>query len=298
MFVKKNTLKEIKLYFKSKLSTLYSDNEIKSIVKELTIQRFEINTIEYISFSVTRLSESDLLFYRDAVKRLENEEPFQYILGDIWFYDLNLKIDSRALIPRPETEELVDWVATDFKEFFQPIVMDLCSGSGCIAFALKSVLSTSQVIAAEYMDEALELIEENGRRTDLDVKIESMDVLNYEDFKRFQIESFDCWVSNPPYILNSEKALMAPNVLEHEPEISLFVDDEDPLIFYRVIAENAMIYLRDEGVLYYEINERLADEMTQLLEEIGFVNIEVRKDLQGKDRMMKALKVSSRHESK
>ena len=298
MFVKSNVLSEIKLYFNKELSNLYSSSELRLIIKELTIQRFEISTSEYMSFSNTKLSESDLLFYRSALKRLKNEEPFQYILGETWFYDLNLKVDPRALIPRPETEELVDWVNNDLKTLQSPVVMDLCSGSGCIALALKSNLSVSEIVATEFSQGALSLIEENKIKTGLDIEVAPMQVLKNEQYLSFKKESFDCWVANPPYIPEKEKALMAPNVLEHEPHMALFVEDNDPLIFYRVIAENAMIYLKEGGALFYEIHEELTHPMLALLEDIGFVNIEVRKDLQGKDRMMKALKVSSRHESK
>lgn len=296
MFVQANTLKEIKRYFNSELSSLYTESEVKLIVKDLTIKRFDIRYSEYVLFSEERLSESDLLFYHEALKRLRNEEPFQYILEEVWFYDLNLKIDSRALIPRPETEELVDWIKTDLKNAPESKIMDLCSGSGCIALALKSLLPESNVAAVEYSEDALSLLRENEKRTNLSLEISSMDVLNEDHYSVFRPNSFDCWVSNPPYIPNKERTLMAPNVLEHEPGMALFVTDEDPLVFYRVIAEKALIYLRSGGTLYYEINENLTASMLTLLEGLGFVNIEVRKDLQGRDRMMRAQTLPSRHE--
>lgn len=298
MFVQANTLKAIKRYFNSELSNLYTENEVKLIVKSLTVKRLMISEIEYFLLSDKRLSESDLLFYHGALKRLRNEEPFQYILEEVWFYDLNLKIDSRALIPRPETEELVDWIKTDLKNIPRSKIMDLCSGSGCIALALKSLLPESNITAVEYSEDALSLLRENEKRTNLSLDISSMDVLNEGDYSGFAPNSFDCWVSNPPYIPNKEKSLMAPNVLEHEPLMALFVTDEDPLVFYHSIADKALIYLKDGGSLYYEINENLTASMVILLKRLGFVNIEVRKDLQGKDRMMKAQKVSSHHEPK
>ena len=248
MFVKANTLGEIKHYFNDQLSDLYSSNEIKLIIKELSINRFKINQVDYISSSEMRLSESDLLFYHNALKRLRNQEPFQYVLGETWFYDLNLKIDSRALIPRPETEELVDWIVKDFSQVERPVIMDLCSGSGCIALALKSGLKDSKVVASEYSRDAISLIEENKTRTNLEIQIEEMDVLKSDAYSVFSEESFDCWVSNPPYIPEQDKALMASNVLEHEPHIALFVDDSDPLIFYREIGLNALKYLKEEGL--------------------------------------------------
>ncbi|MFT6982320.1 MAG: release factor glutamine methyltransferase [Crocinitomicaceae bacterium] len=297
MFVQANSLKEIKRYFNSELSILYTESELKLIIKELTIKRLDISSVDYLLLSEKRLSESDLLFYHDALKRLRNQEPFQYILGEVWFYDLNLKIDSRALIPRPETEELVDWIKTDLKNLSQPTMMDLCSGSGCIALALKSLMPESNCSAAEYSEDALSLLRENAKRTNLSLDISKMDVLNEDDYSYLAPNSFDCWVSNPPYIPTREKSLMAPNVLKHEPLMALFVTDEDPLVFYRVIAEKALVYLKKGGALYFEINENLTASMLALLEGLGFVNIEVRKDLQGKDRMMKAQTVSSHHES-
>ena len=296
MFVQANSLEEIKRYFNSELSNLYTESEIKLIIKELTIKRLNISPVDFVLVLRERLSESDLLFYHDALKRLRKQEPFQYILGEVWFYDLNLKIDSRALIPRPETEELVDWIKTDLKNHSQPTIMDLCSGSGCIALALKSLMLESNCSAAEYSEDALSLLRENTKRTNLSLDISKMDVLNEDDYSCLVPNSFDCWVSNPPYIPTREKSLMAPNVLKYEPLMALFVADEDPLIFYRVIAEKALVYLKKEGVLYFEINENLTVSMLTLLEGLGFVNIEVRKDLQGKDRMMKAQTVSSHHE--
>ena len=296
MFVQANSLEEIKRYFNSELSNLYTESEVKLIIKELTIKRLNISPVDFVLVLRERLSESDLLFYHDALKRLRKQEPFQYILGEVWFYDLNLKIDSRALIPRPETEELVDWIKTDLKNHSQPTIMDLCSGSGCIALALKSLMLESNCSAAEYSEDALSLLRENTKRTNLSLDISKMDVLNEDDYSYLAPNSFDCWVSNPPYIPTREKSLMAPNVLKHEPLMALFVADEDPLIFYRVIAEKALVYLKKEGVLYFEINENLTVSILTLLEGLGFVNIEVRKDLQGKDRMMKAQTVSSHHE--
>lgn len=298
MFVKTNTLSAIKDYFNANLSDLYSSNELKVIVKELSIKRFNIRPVEYLHFTDSKLSESDLLYFYNALKRLKLQEPFQYVLGETWFYDLNLKIDSRALIPRPETEELVDWATSDFKTFSKPVIMDLCSGSGCIALALKNNLPSAFVTAIEFSKDAIDLIRENKKQTKLDIEVVEMDVLNLNHYSNFKSNSFDCWISNPPYIPEKEKTLMAVNVLEHEPEMALFVENDDPLVFYRGIGKQSQIYLKEGGVLYFEINENLGEETVDLLKQMGFVNIELRKDLQGRDRMVKARKVSSRHERK
>jgi len=298
MFVQSNRLSEIKTFFHSKLNSSFSENEINLMLKYLTMKRLDIGSVEYINSSNSLLSESDLLYFNFALKRLLKNEPFQYILGDVEFYGLELNCDTRALIPRPETEELVDWVLETIDKQSKLEIADLCSGSGCIALALKSKLPNSEIIAAELSDSAIELIEENSLKTNLRVIPTRMDVLKENDYSIFDSHSFDCWVSNPPYIPNKEKALMAENVLDFEPHMALFVVDNDPLIFYREIASRAKRYLKDGAYLFFEIHEDLGVEMNELLKQKGFVNIELRKDLQGKARMMRGQHVISSHESK
>jgi len=177
-------------------------------------------------------------------------------------------------------------------------MMDLCAGSGCISFGLKSILRDSRVVAVELSKEAISLIEENKLETKLSIDIVEGDVLKPESFSSFEKESFDCWVSNPPYIPSKDKAKMHKNVLDFEPGMALFVENELPLVFYKEIAESAKEYLKESGSLYFEIHESYGSEMVSLLENLSFVNIELRKDLQGRDRMIKAQKVSSPNESK
>lgn len=298
MFVPSNRLSDIKVYYQSKLSTIFSENEINLMVKYLAIKRLNLSALDYINSSNKLLSESDLLYFNFALKRLLKNEPFQYILGDVEFYGLELNCDQRALIPRPETEELVDWVLETLDEQLFLEIADLCSGSGCIALALKSKLPNSEIIAAEISEDAIALIEENCLKTKLRIIPNKMDVLDAQSYSNFDPNSFDCWVSNPPYIPNKEKTLMAENVLDFEPHIALFVEDDDSLIFYREITVKAKKYLKNNGHLFFEINENFSDEMIEMLNENGFVNIELRKDLQGKARMMRAQNVISSHESK
>lgn len=293
MFVSSNRLSDIKSYYHSKLATLFSENEINLMVKHLSLKRLNISSFDYLSSTPILLSESDLLYFNFALKRLLKNEPFQYILGDVEFYGLELNCDARALIPRPETEELVDWIieTLDPKSYLE--IVDLCSGSGCIALALKSKLPNSEIIAAELSEDAIELIEENCIKTNLLVIPRKMNVLNADEYINFDANSFDCWVSNPPYIPNKEKALMANNVLDFEPHMALFVEDSDPLVFYREIAIQAKQYLKQNGYLFFEIHENLSDEMIEMLKSQGFVNIELRKDLQEKARMIRAQNVIS-----
>lgn len=298
MFVQSNRLSDIKSFYHSKLASLFSENEINLMLKYLAIKRLNISDIEYISASNNLLSESDLLYYNFALKRILNNEPFQYIIGDVEFYGLELNCDARALIPRPETEELVDWVLSTLNKNAKLEIADLCSGSGCIALALKSKIPNAEIIAAELSDDAIALIEENCIKTDLHVIPLKMDVLRDAEYSSFEEGSFDCWVSNPPYIPMKDKQMMSENVLDFEPHLALFVEGNDPLIFYSKLAENARKYLKNYGYLFFEIHEDYSEEMKSMMLLKGFVNIELRKDLQGKARMMRAQNVISSHESK
>ncbi len=293
----KNDLEAVKSFFQENM-TGYSSTEINLMVKYLVIKRLNINESDYLIQQPFLFSGSDLLFFRDAVKRMQKNEPFQHVLGEVEFYGLLLNSDKRALIPRPETEELVDWVVNSFDRNDLLKMADLCSGSGCIALALKSVFAKSEVNAIEFSKEAIELIQENCRKTELQLIINEIDVLEKGPFSQFQKNSFDCWVSNPPYIPTKDKAIMHANVLEFEPEMALFVEDNDALIFYERISKQANLFLKPNGLLFFEIHEDLAEETVSILKSNNFVNIELRKDLQGKDRMIKAQKLSSQNESK
>ncbi|MDG1148550.1 MAG: peptide chain release factor N(5)-glutamine methyltransferase [Crocinitomicaceae bacterium] len=297
MFVKHNNLTEIKNYFKVQL-TEFSNTERSSMVRQLAVKRLGISAAEFLLSDDVLLSESDLLYFRSAVKRLQANEPFQYILGELEFYGVVLRSDRRALVPRPETEELVDWVVQTLDGCESKLVLDLCSGSGCIAFALKRALPMLVVKAMELSEEAFELIRENTELTTIAIDVVKADVLIPESYSRFQKKSFDVWVSNPPYIPGSDKKRMHKNVLDFEPHMALFVADKDPLLFYREVAINAKEYLKHEGYLFFEINEDFGTEMIDLLSSLGFVNIELRKDMQGRARMMRAQNVLLSYESK
>ncbi len=299
MFVQSNRLSAIKSYFHAQLKEQFSLNEINLMVKYLAIKRLDFKESEYVFHGEDLLSESDLLYFNFALKRIRANEPFQYVLGDVEFYGLELLCDKRALIPRPETEELVDWIVETFQnQIAEPLkFVDLCAGSGCIALALKSKFSNAEVIAAELSDEALQLIEENKLKTSLDIVPVKMDVLSTEAYERLKNEKSDCWVSNPPYIPMRDKTQMHENVLAFEPHLALFVDDEDPCVFYREIAAQAKECLKNKGWLFFELHEELGSEVEKIVSDLGFVNIELRKDLQGKERMLRAQCLSSRHES-
>lgn len=293
MFVKGNSLNDINSYFSKELSSKFSTNEVKLITQSFITKRLNISLEDLIFKTDILFSESDLLYFRNAIKRLKNDEPFQYVIGDTEFYGLIIKTDNRALIPRPETEELVDWVLSDYQDGPYKI-LDMCSGSGCIAIAIKSKRKASNVQAAELSSKAIALIEENIRETGQNIQVVKIDVLDDGAYEQLETD-YDVWVCNPPYIPLKEKGFMQKNVLDYEPELALFVSNEDPLQFYHSIGKNARKYLKSGGMLYFELNEHYGIEVQELLQELGFVNIVLRKDLQGKPRMIKAQNVISHH---
>lgn len=287
MFVQTNTIQAVKAYFTERLKTRFSENEIKHFFYESVVERLALSKTALLLNEPQLVSESDLLFFRSIVKRLLQNEPFQHIIGSTYFYDLKLKTDKRALVPRPETEELVDWVVTDQKDNQPSKIADICSGSGCIALALKSVMPATEITAIELSDAALALGNENAKNLGLNIHFVQKNV--FDSFDEVTSD-YAVWVTNPPYIPEIDRAEMHENVLSFDPEMALFVPNEDPLLFYREIGKKALHHLKHQGVLYAEIHERFAAETRQLLKEIGFDSIEIKKDLQGKDRMIKAVK--------
>ena len=283
MFVVDNQLKTAKNYFSEQLKNLFTSTEINSMWKEIICLRLNWNHSDFILNTTFRLSESDLLFIRSYVHRLKNNEPFQYIHGTTTFFGLELICDKRALIPRPETEELVAWTVE-----FGPhkTIADLCTGSGCIALGLKSKFSESNVTGLDISTDALSLAKENSKLTNLDVEFIHADVLNINE--GFSDKKWDCIISNPPYIPSNERESIAENVLNFEPEISLFVENENPIIFYEAIVKYAKSNLSENGFLFFEIHPDFSAKISDLLNLKGFINIELRKDLQGKNRMIKA----------
>ncbi len=294
MFLQQNTFNGLRSYFNESLIDQFSGSEIKLMFKAFVTKRMSLTETDFMLARDLRFSESDLLYFRSVIKRLQADEPFQYIHGHTEFYGLELICDQRALIPRPETEELVDWILESKDENQEYNIIDICSGSGCIALALKSVLTKSKIEAWELSDEALELIKGNQVCTGLEIGRVKMDALS--TIYPAPEKSCDVIVSNPPYIPNSEKAKMHANVLDFEPEMALFIDDADPFIFYNAIAKEAFGLLVDNGWLYFEIHEDFEAEMIESLKNQSFVNIELRKDLQGRSRMIRGQRVPSRYE--
>ncbi len=289
MFVVSNTYESVKSYFIDRLTKQFSDREIAFFVKESIKKRLKISDSELMLQKEIRFSESDLLFFRSVVKRLQNSEPFQYILGETFFYELLIRCDQRALIPRPETEELVDWIIHSVDKIQKFNILDVCTGSGCIALALKSTLKSCTISATDISLDAIALAKKNAMLLGLDVSFMQDNVL-VSDSDIFETNSFDIIVSNPPYIPLKDKDDMDKNVLDFEPHLALFVSDEAPLVFYKAIADKAQILLKSNGLLFFELHENYAMETKKMVESIGFDEVEIKIDLQGKNRMLKAKK--------
>ena len=254
---------------------------------------------EMIILAKGRISRNDLLIepnveleipeFETICDELRSWRPVQYIVGKAEFADMELTVREGVLIPRPETEELVDWVAREAKEGAR--ILDVCTGSGCIAIALRRMVPSSEVWAIDISPEALAVARENGAEYAPEVRFVEGDAL--VDFSaQFKGVMFDAIVSNPPYIPERDRALMRPNVTEHEPDIALFVEDSDPLIFYRAIAQTGRKMLNADGHLYFEIYESLVEEMVAMLEREGYTEVTVKEDFRGKPRMICA-RVSS-----
>ena len=286
--------KDQKDLFREALASNFSMSEIQHIWRQILTHFLSISPIEQIAMGDHQFSLQQSKVIDGIVKRLIKNEPFQYILGELEFYGLELKSDNRALIPRPETEELVNWIVEETK--ILPLnILDVCSGSGCVSLSLSQAFQDAEVWGYELSKEAIELSEENALALKLPVEYKCVDVLNIDQFnsalkKQTKLGLFDIVVSNPPYIPNQEKGMMEDVVLNYEPEIALFVPDEDPLLFYRSIAQGILPFLSTSGALYFECHYLHLENTRNLLLELGFTNVEKRKDLQGKWRMLKAQK--------
>ena len=259
-----------------------------------SLSRREIISIAYISIEhILGFNKSDCIlnndfvlnnkqinFFKKIIIELNNHMPIQYILGETYFYDLKIKVDKSTLIPRGETEELVKWVL----EHKFSSVLDIGTGSGCIAISL-GYNSDAFISALDVSKDALDIAQLNADLHNVNIDFICDDIFKYNPQMKYNII-----VSNPPYVLNNEKKHISKNVLDYEPHLALFVDDNEPLIYYRRIIHLADKFLTNSGYLFFEINECFAKEIMNILKEFHFVNIELKKDINGKERMIKAIK--------
>jgi len=273
--------------FQDALIDDYPVTEIRQFVRLIFEDLMGFSSTDLMLKGDTVLSDEQMKGLNAIIARLKTHEPIQYIIGTTEFYGLTFIVKPGVLIPRPETEELVDWILKD-NSVDKSNILDIGTGSGCIALSLKSNCPKAEVQAWDFSPQALEIAQENRQKLDLDVHFLLQDVLKVQpDTLK---DRFSCIVSNPPYVRELEKAMMEGIVLKHEPHSALFVDDHDPLIFYRTIAQLGLTLLNEGGSLFFEINEYLGQEMKTLLTDLGYQSVTCRKDLSGKDRMMKAIR--------
>lgn len=279
-------LPEIRNLFLEKLEPLYPETEIDSFFYLLLEHHFGKERIDLALEPELMTKEWPQETFVEALEQLLEDRPIQYIIGHAEFAGLKFKVNENVLIPRPETEELIQWIVETIDKKGPMRILDIGTGSGCIPIALALSLPQAEVHALDVSEDALELARENARRLDARVRFFRMDVLTAEKLD----EKYDLIVSNPPYIRSSEKKDMRGNVLKHEPDLALFVKDEDPLLFYRKISALGRDALTPQGMLFFEINENLARPTRELLIKQSYHHIEVKKDIYGKDRMIRAFK--------
>ncbi len=277
------TIHQLSTYFQNELKDCFAQEEIRNFIALILEYKLGYSKVDVLMKKDEDLNNDVALYCEEALEKLKNHVPIQYILGETEFYGLKFRVNSSVLIPRPETEELVHWIINDYKGK-QAKILDIGTGSGCIPITLKKNIHDADVAAWDISEEALITAKSNAELNKADVVFEKQNALDLGSVEA----KFDVIVSNPPYVLDKEKELMQNNVLDYEPHLALFVPDNDPLLFYQAIAEFAKTNLNSKGALYFEINESFGDATVQMLEKLGFINIELRKDLFGKDRMIKA----------
>ena len=273
-------------YIRNQLIDKFSKSELRIVTSLILKEVANLSFSDIVNCKFKNLSNTEKQKIIDIVERLINNEPIQYVLGNTEFYGLDLKVNSSVLIPRPETEELVEWILLGISQI-NPHILDIGTGSGCIAIALAKHLHYGTVDAWDISDDALAVAKENATINDVSIKFTNVDVLKPVDINK----KFDIIVSNPPYITDSEKSMMESNVLDFEPHEALFVPDNESLIFYHRIADIAQKMLNENGRLYFEINQANGPEVAELLQRKEFINVELKNDISGNNRMIRALKV-------
>jgi release factor glutamine methyltransferase len=303
-------IKELKTYFFNELIEIHGKDEVESFYFILTEYLHRLKRIDLALNPNFEISEEEVQKWEAIISELKTEKPIQYIIGETWFYDSKFYVNEHTLIPRPETEELVDWIVESQKSKVksQKIdqddvissgvemqILDIGTGTGCIPISIKKNIPQAEVFTIDISEEALKVAKRNAVENNVEVNFILQNILEVENLSlSLRAESrslnsgkFDVIVSNPPYVRNLEKQEIKKNVLEYEPHLALFVEDNDALLFYRKIAQLAKESLTENGLLFFEINQYLGKETVELLEQLDFKNIELRQDIYGNDRMIK-----------
>ena len=291
-------LKQYKKHFFNSLKDIQDEQEIESFFFILTEYLHHLTRVEVALQPNFVLSDTEVEKWNSMLVQLQQDKPIQYITGEAWFYGLRFEVNENTLIPRPETEELVAWILNSpITQNPSPItILDIGTGTGCIPIALKANLSQGNVTAIDVSKKALEVAKRNAESNKVEINFIQANILDVEDLlilltPNSQLPaSIDIIVSNPPYVRNIEKLEIKKNVLDYEPHLALFVEDTDALLFYRKIAQLALKSLSPKGLLFFEINQYLGKETVELLQNLGFKNIELKKDMFGNDRMVKSEK--------
>ena len=280
-------LSDLQIYIHEVLRGTYDAEEINAFLYRLLDYRLQWKRVDLVFRKEEPLMLEDEIFFKEAISNLQKEKPIQYILGETSFYGYEFQVNEHTLIPRPETEELVDWIVNDWKDKEGFSVIDIGTGTGCIPISVARTLSQAEVFAIDVSEGAINVAKKNAVKNQVAVRFILADIL------KPPVDSiskpFDVIVSNPPYVRHLEKEEIKKNVLAFEPHLALFVEDDDALLFYRVIANYARKYLKEGGALYFEINQYLGKETVALLKHLGFSEVILKKDMAGNDRMIKAV---------
>lgn len=269
----------------SSLSGVYDERESMAIAKNYLADRFHVDRIK-LSLN-TEIAYDESLLKHD-LRQLANGTPYQHVIGFTIFYGRTFLTNKHALIPRPETEELVDWIVKENGKT-APNILDVGTGTGCIPICLKAEIHDANCSGIDVSEKALQVAKDNASKNEMVVYFSKLDILK----EALPKNAFDTIVSNPPYIPNADRKLMHKNVIDYEPDIALFVDDQTPLIFYQAIAEKGIKSLKQGGKLYFEIHENFGEAVCQLLRSLGYADVELRKDIHGKHRMVRGTLASS-----
>ena len=290
-------LKQYKTHFFDLLKNIQDEQEIESFFFILTEYLHNLKRIDVALNPDFEISDAAIEKWNAILAQLQQEKPIQYITREAWFYGLRFEVNENTLIPRPETEELVEWIIESQKSKVKSQkfeILDIGTGTGCIPISLKANLPHVNVSAIDVSEKALEVARRNAVSNKVEINFIQTNILEVEDLSQLQTPnfqlptSFDIIVSNPPYVRNLEKEEIKKNVLDYEPHLALFVEDTDALLFYRKIAQLALKNLAPNGLLFFEINQYLGKETVELLKNLSLKNIELKKDIYGNDRMVKS----------
>lgn len=282
-------LLQLEKYFHQRLKANYPDSEIESFFFWTLEQILGIQRIEFVLQKNNPVDSENEDLIKQVIERLQNEEPIQYIFGSTEFYGLKFNVSKNTLIPRPETEELVEWIIEtvksdkDLSSKSEVQILDIGTGTGCIAITLTKHIPSANTTAIDVSEKALGIAKSNSALNEVHIDFVLTDVLELSKLGN----QYDIIISNPPYVRNLEKAEIKNNVLKYEPKTALFVEDDDPLLFYRKIGKLSLDSLTNNGYLFFEINQYLGEETVDLLSKLGYQQVELRKDLFGNDRMIK-----------